>query len=200
MDIRDLGYIYFVDGITKIKQTNRNYEKWSSNSYILGFVNFFLRFLHSLLMNGKKFVNIPKGYNGCLFFGVSINNKRSLIPIINNLDKKDVSVDILSVKSYPDWKLYYYALPHLFNLIREIKLASHKERLIIKAKFPIFWRMYGNERLVNDMIKKYNPKVIVLSNDHNDLPRSINAIAKNLIIVLTPTGPDNFPLFPVIKI
>ncbi len=178
LDIHKIGYIYFSIGTEKINKINRGYERWSSNSYFLGVLNFLFRYLHSIFFNGHHFVEPPYNYNGCLFYGVSVNNVRSLTPIINKLSTDDVPLKIFSVNDYPEWKIYHYAIPHFLDLIKVIIHSSKEDRLVIRSKFPIFWRMYGNEKFVNEMLDKYKPKLVVFANDHNDLPRTINYVAK----------------------
>ena len=178
MDIHNLGHVHFQEGYARIENENRSYERWSSKSFFLGFINFFLRYIHSLTKNGHKWKKLPDGYNGCMFFGLTINNVRSLTPILNNLPKEDKALEILSPKDFPDWRLYHYAIPHFFSLLKEIRKADDADRRLLRAKFPVFWRMFGDERLVNEMLDLYNPKLIVVANDHVDLLRCINQKAR----------------------
>lgn len=50
MDIKSIGYIYFQKkSMSKASLLNRKFDNRFANSYVLGCLNFFLKFGHSLL-------------------------------------------------------------------------------------------------------------------------------------------------------
>ena len=141
MDIKSIGYIYFQKkSMSKASLLNRKFDNRFANSYVLGCLNFFLKFGHSLLFFNKRFT--AKNKAKCLVYGPSINNRNTLVPVINELGIENV-VSFVNQKSLPLWKLYWYAIPHFFELLRDIKKALPDERPLYKLFFPKFWRMYG---------------------------------------------------------
>ena len=171
MDIKSIGYIYFQKkSMSKASLLNRKFDNRFANSYVLGCLNFFLKFGHSLLFFNKIFT--AKNKAKCLVYGPSINNRNTLVPVINELGIENV-VSFVNQKSLPLWKLYWYAIPHFFELLRDIKKALPDERPLYKLFFPKFWRMYGCEKFAFEMLDFYKPKVVLMANDHLELNRAI---------------------------
>ena len=171
MDIKSIGYIYFQKkSMSKASLLNRKFDNRFANSYVLGCLNFFLKFGHSLLFFNKRFT--AKNKAKCLVYGPSINNRNTLVPVSNELGIENV-VSFVNQKSLPLWKLYWYAIPHFFELLRDIKKALPDERPLYKLFFPKFWRMYGCEKFAFEMLDFYKPKVVLMANDHLELNRAI---------------------------
>lgn len=172
MDLRNLGYIYFQEkDIKKAASSNRSLDNKFACSYLLGGLNFVLKFIYSLLFFRRKFKPYKEQVN-VLVYGPSVNNRNTLMPIVERLGNKGIAA-FLDQKSLPLWKLYWYALPHIGELITEILKSSQEERKLFKLFFPKFWRMYGCERFAEEFMVFYNPKVVVMANDHLELNRAI---------------------------
>lgn len=164
IDIFDLGYLYFSVGYDFEKSRSKSYDKYFSG-YVGGFFYFLFRFVYSLVRQGRKFKTLTPEQSKCLFVGMSNNNRRSLQPIIDAIGEDQVGA-LTSDKIVPMWRMYWHALPHLGDLIRDIKSATPEQRKIMKLRFLYFWRGYGCPDFANDLLDFYNPKVIVVANDH----------------------------------
>lgn len=176
LDIFDIGRIYFsYDDITTVKRRNKSIDQLFSGSYFLGAVDFFLKFLFFLLKGNKKFPVKDKDKTKVIFYGYSRNNRLTLEPIIKEMGEDNV-MSFVYQKSFPNWKMYWYALPHLFELIKIIKKANKEQRLVLKMFFPKFWRLYGCPHVINEMLDLYEPKVVVMANDHQEFNRCLMQI------------------------
>ena len=177
MNIYEIGHIFFSVDETNLKYSNRKIDNYFANSYFWGTVNFLLKFIYSLIFVRKSFPKIPDEYNGILVYGPSRNNRVSLTPIVEKIGKEKTSL-FLEPKFFPSWKLYWYALPHFFDLVREIRKASPRHKRVIKFFFSKFLRMYGCEKVANQMVEKYKPNIIIMANDHLEINRCLLFAAK----------------------
>lgn len=194
-DIFDLGYIYFSVGLEFEKKRSKTYDKLFKG-YVGGFVYFFFRFFYSLFCQGLRFPKLNKQQSLCLFFGMSNNNRRSLQPIIDCFDKSQVGI-LTDSKRIPMWRMYWYAIPHLGDLIRDIRKSNPEQKRIIKLRFMFFWRGYGCSGFAKDLLNFYNPKVLVVANDHlfyyRALIKEANRRGINTIYVQHAAVTDKFP-------
>lgn len=176
VNIYELGHIYFAKGMIKAKHANRKIDNYFAGSYFLGTVNFLLKFVYSLLFCNWWYPRQGEGYQGIVVYGPTRNNRLSLDPILEKVGEERM-VLMMNARSFPSWHLYWYAFPHIFDLIKEIKSASEENKKIIKFFFPKFWRLYGCPKVVNQIIDKYNPKIIILANDHLPFNHCLRLIA-----------------------
>ena len=178
IDIFDIGRIYFsYDDISTIKRRNKSIDQLFSSNYILGVLDFFLKFFYFLLRGNKRFPVKDRNKTRVIFYGYSRNNRLTLEPIIKEMGEENV-MSFVYQKTFPNWKLYWYALPHLFELIRVIRNANKEQRVVLKMFFPKFWRLYGCPRVINEMLDLYNPKVVVMANDHQEFNRCLMMMCK----------------------
>ena len=171
-NIYDLGYIYFSVGKGFEEFMNRKVDNFFSKSYFLGVCIFLIKFCYFLFHSPLSFKKELKSGKGYLVYGESVNNKNTLLPIVRQITGGKV-IPILSQDSYPNWRVYWYALPHLLELCLEIKEADKDHRSTIRRFFPKFWRMYGYQRLVSEMLDYYKPSVVVMANDHLPMNRNL---------------------------
>ena len=178
MNIFDIGQYYFSEeNVDFLKTSNRNIDNLFTGSYILGIINFFLKFIYFIVYGNKTFPKRENGSTRVLFYGLSRNNRLSLQPIIRTLGEGR-SISFIYQKDFPNWKLYYYAFPHFFELIRAIRDVDKKKRKVLKFFFPKFWRMYGCPPVINEMLDLYRPEVVVLANDHLEFNRCLLMVCK----------------------
>ena len=175
-NIYELGHIYFAKGMIKAKHANRKIDNYFAGSYFLGALNFFLKFIYSFLFCNWRFPPQGKDYQGIVVYGPTRNNRLSLDPILEKV-RKERMVLMMTERSFPSWRLYWYALPHIFDIIKDIKSASEENKRIIKFFFPKFWRLYGCPKVVKQIIDKYNPRMIILANDHLPFNHCLRLIA-----------------------
>lgn len=178
LDIFDVGQIYFsFDDISTAKRRNKSIDNFFSSSYILGVVNFILKFIYFLIVGNKRFPLKDRESSKVLFYGVSRNNRLTLEPIINKMGEENVMAFVYQ-KTFPNWKLYWYAFPYLFDLIKIIRDSDKEKRQVLKMFFPKFWRMYGCPNVITEMLDIYDPKVVVMSNDHQEFNRCLMLMCK----------------------
>lgn len=177
IDIFDIGQIYFInEDIKTAKRQNKKIDNFFSGSYILGVLNFFLKFLYFICFGGKAFPR-PNKANKVLFYGISRNNRVTLEPIIKEIGVENV-VSFVQQKSFPSWKLYWHALPHFFSLLHIIRKSDKHQKQVFKLFFPKFWRMYGCPPVIDKMLNVYQPEVVVMANDHQEFNRCLLLMCK----------------------
>ena len=195
IDIFNLGYLYFSVGYDFERSRSKPYDRLFSG-YIGGFFYFLFRFGYSIIRQGRKFKPLTHEQSQCLFIGMSNNNRRSLQPIIDAIGEDKVGA-LTSDKIVPMWRMYWHALPHLGDLIHDIKRATPEQRAIMKLRFMNFWRGYGCPGFANDLLDYYNPKVIIVANDHlfyyRALIQEANTRGVKTIYVQHAAVTDKFP-------
>lgn len=197
MDIYNIGQYYFSEEDADfLKTNNRSIDNLFSRSYFLGVINFFLKYFYFILFGSKRFPQKEEGSTRVLFYGLSRNNRLSLQPIIGKLGERN-AISFINQNDFPHWKLYYHAMPHFFELIKEVRKADKKKRKVLKFFFPKFWRMYGCPPVINEMLDIYKPEVVVLANDHLEFNRCLLEICKqrglNTIYVQHASVGTHFP-------
>lgn len=163
-NIFDLGYIYFSVGLEFEKSRSKSYDKFF-RGYLGGIIYFIFRFIYSLCYQGWKFPKLSKEQSQCLFIGFSNNNRRSLQPIINFFEQDRIGV-LTDNRKIPMWRMYFHAFPYFFDLIRDIRRATPEQKAIMKLRFIYFWRGYGCPEFAQDLLNFYNPRIVVVANDH----------------------------------
>lgn len=172
MSIFDLGYIYFSVSKEKVQFMNRDIDNKFAGSYLLGAVDFFLRFFYYFFKSPFKYKREIKKDGAILIYGESVNNRNTLLPIIEELGTENV-IDLHSHRQYPKWRMYWYAIPHLREFIGEVRNATPEKREIIKRFFAKFWMMYGCHKEAGELLDYYRPRIVVMANDHLPFHRSL---------------------------
>lgn len=171
-NVFDLGYIYFSVCKEKVHSMNREFDNRFAGNYFLGGVDFFLRFFYYLFKSPFNYRKVLKKKDAILIYGESVNNRNTLLPIIQELGEDKV-INLNSHKQYPKWLMYWYAIPHLFELVKETYNASSEKREIIKCFFAKFWMMYGCNKEAGELLDFYKPQMLVMANDHLPFHRAL---------------------------
>ena len=129
-----------------------------------------------------KYKSLPINYKGLVFFGVSLNNRRSLEPIINKLDKNTYLYLNNHVTDVHKRRAWWHSIPYIFSLIKIYKNSNKEDKTIIIKYFTKLWTTYGLYKVAGEMLDKYDVKVLVLANDHNDINRCLifNALERGI--------------------
>ena len=129
-----------------------------------------------------KYKSLPVNYKGLVFFGVSLNNQRSLEPIINNIEKDTYLYLNNHVTDVHKRRAWWHSIPYLFSLIKLYKKSNEEDKKLILKYFTRLWTTYGLYKTAGEMLDNYKVKVLVLSNDHNDINRCLifNALERDI--------------------
>ena len=129
-----------------------------------------------------KYKSLPVNYKGLVFFGVSLNNRRSLEPIINKVEKDTFLYLNNHVTDVHKRRAWWHSIPYIFSLIKLYKKSNKEDKSLIIKYFTRLWTTYGLYKVAGEMLDKYNVKVLVLANDHNDINRCLlfNALEKGI--------------------
>lgn len=167
LDIVDINRIIF---IIKEKQP----------SLIKQLCIYFGQLLYYTFVIHFKYKPLPSNYKGIVFFGVSINNQRSLNPIVEHLDPEEYiylkqhNTDVNKRRAL--WK----SLPYLPSLMRTYRKSDGQTKKLIKKFFTRLWITYGYYQLAEEYLKHYRVKVLVLSSDQGEFHRCLLMNAKEL--------------------
>ena len=129
-----------------------------------------------------KYKSLPINYKGLLFFGVSLNNRRSLEPIINNIEKDTYLYLNNHITDVHKRRAWWHSIPYLSTLIKLYKKSDKEDKALILKYFTRLLTTYGLYEIAGEMLDKYKVKVLVLANDHNDINRCLifNALEKGI--------------------
>ena len=129
-----------------------------------------------------KYKSLPINYKGLLFFGVSLNNRRSLEPIIDKVEKDTYLYLNNHVTDVHKRRAWWHSIPYLPTLINLYKNSDKENKALILKYFTRLWTTYGLYEIAGEMLDKYNVKVLVLANDHNDINRCLifNALERGI--------------------
>lgn len=127
-----------------------------------------------------KFKSLPPKYRGILFFGVSINNQRSLDPITEHLDPEEYLYLKSHNKDVNKRRALWLSLPYLPSLLRTYRKADSDTRKLIKKFFTRLWITYGYYHLSKEYLQHYQVKVLVLSSDQGEFHRCLLRNAKEM--------------------
>lgn len=129
-----------------------------------------------------KYKSLPVNYKGLLFFGVSLNNRRSLEPIINNVEKDTYLYLNNHITDVHKRRAWWHSIPYLSTLIKLYKKSNKEDKALILKYFTRLLTTYGLYEIAGEMLDKYKVKVLVLANDHNDINRCLifNALERGI--------------------
>ena len=143
---------------------------------------FFAQLFYYTFIHRFKYKTLPKNYKGIVFFGVSLNNQRSLDPIVEHLEDGEY----LYLKYHKDdihkRRAYWLSLPYLPDLIRTYRHADAPTKKVIKRYFTRLWSTYGYYQLAKEYLERYKVKVLVVSSDQGEFHRCLLLNAKELDI------------------
>ena len=83
-----------------------------------------------------KYKSLPVNYKGLVFFGVSLNNRRSLEPIINKVEKDTYLYLNNHVTDVHKRRAWWHSIPYIFSLIKLYKKLEYQE-IMLKVKIDI---------------------------------------------------------------
>ena len=127
-----------------------------------------------------KFKPLPSKYKGILFFGVSINNQRSLNPIAEHLDPEEYLYMKSHNKDVNKRRALWRSLPYLHALLKTYRKSDANTKKYIKKFFTRLWITYGYYSLAKEYLEHYQVKVLVLSSDQGEFHRCLLMNAKTL--------------------
>lgn len=127
-----------------------------------------------------KFKPLPSKYKGILFFGVSINNQRSLNPIAERLSPEEYLYLKSHNKDVNKRRALWLSLPYLRPLLKIYRKSDDKTKKIVKKYFTRLWITYGYYQLAQEYLQHYQVKVLVLSSDQGEFHRCLLMNAKEM--------------------
>lgn len=164
-DIKRINYIYYT--------SYRQFVKRPHNLLVC-YLLYFLHLIKEVLCLNFKYTKIGK----VLFFIPSVNNKKSVKTILNNLKIDDISKWESSKNDLPHALFYIKSLSGLKVFQELYTKSSNDEKRLIRQFYKIFMTTYGVYKTI-DCIFRNNPqlKLVVLSNDHILISRCLIELA-----------------------
>ena len=141
---------------------------------------FFAQLFYYTFVIHFKYKALPSNYKGIVFFGVSINNQRSLDPIVEHLGEGEY----LYLKNHKTdvnkRRAYWLSLPYLPALLKTYRKADAATKPLIKKYFTRLWSTYGFYQIAKEYLEQYQVKVLVVSSDQGEFHRCLLLRAKEL--------------------
>ena len=141
---------------------------------------FFAQLFYYTFLHRFHYKTLPDHYKGIVFLGVSLNNQRSLDPIVKHLDASEY----LYLKNHKNdihkRRAYWLSLPYLPELIRTYRNANAPTKVVIKRFFTRFWSTYGYYQLAKEYLELYKVKTLVVASDQGEFHRCLLLKAKDL--------------------
>lgn len=173
IDVEEINFILFRLGDPP-KYYKKNGIKFKSGISI-GILMFIRGFLHSLFLFPLKYARVNANYKGVVFLYETINQRNALNPIIQKYQSTNPL--ILFPETLPLWRTYVYALPFLFQLFELYLSSSIDRKKVIRAYFSRFWQSYGTYIFFYKIVQYYQPRVLIMANDHNVWQKCLIQIA-----------------------
>ena len=136
---------------------------------------FYYTFIHRF-----KYKTLPDNYQGIVFLGVSLNNQRSLDPIVKHLEKGEYLYLRNHTTDIHKRRAYWLSLPYLPNLIKTYRKADVPTKAVIKRYFTRLWSTYGYYQLAKEYLEQYKVKMLVVSSDQGEFHRCLLLNAKEM--------------------
>lgn len=127
-----------------------------------------------------RYKALPSNYKGIVFFGVSINNQRSLDPIVEHLDEGEYLYLKHHKSDVNKRRAYWLSLPYLFALLKTYRKADAATKPFIKKYFTRLWSTYGYYHIAKEYLEQYQVKVLVVSSDQGEFHRCLLLRSKKL--------------------
>ena len=188
--------IYDINMVYKMQFNSQPQREVSFLKLVLKKIKLSIKFIYHKSQNNIT-VSKPQKKIDILFFGESINNSLVFNPIINNLKKDDYQL-IKDNSDFPLVKSIYLSIPFLLDLLKEYIKANSINKKIIKSNPFAFLFSYGKFLLAREILEKYNPKILFMSNDHSPFNRCLLHHSKSMdvktIYMQHASVSDKFPL------
>ena len=127
-----------------------------------------------------KYKKTSANYKGIVFLGVSVNNQRSLDPIIEHLQQGEY----LYLKNHKTdvhkRRAIWLSLPYLPALVRTYKNADPATKKVVLKYFTRLWITYGYYQIAKEYLEHYKVKTLILSSDQGEFHRCLLLRAKEL--------------------
>jgi hypothetical protein len=134
---------------------------------------YFAQLFYYTFIRRFKYKVLPDNYKGIVFLGVSLNNQRSLDPIVKHLEEGEYLYLKNHTTDIHKRRAYWLSLPYLPDLIKTYKKADAPTKTVIKRYFTRMWSTYGYYQLAKEYLEHYKVKVLALSSDQGEFHRCL---------------------------
>lgn len=141
---------------------------------------FFAQLFYYTFIHRFKYKALPKNYKGIVFFGVSLNNQRSLDPIVKHLETGEYLYLKNHMNDIHKRRAYWLSLPYLPDLIKTYRHADAPTKTVIKRYFTRLWSTYGYYQLAKEYVEHYKIKTLIVASDQGEFHRCLLLNAKEL--------------------
>jgi hypothetical protein len=141
---------------------------------------YFAQLLYYTFVKRFHYKKLPDNYKRIVFLGVSLNNQRSLDPIVKHLEEGEYLYLKNHVTDIHKRRAYWLSLLYLPDLIRTYKKADATTKTVIKRYFTRMWSTYGYYQLAKEYLEQYKVKVLIVSSDQGEFHRCLLLNAKDL--------------------
>lgn len=162
LDVADLSYLYVPHNLEYTLLSRVGVPR-PGVFFRIG--SFIWRMFYVLWKRPLSFKKHPP--NSVLFFAKTNNQERALRTLADNIAHPlFVGVDGFGTKQLPVFWAYFFSIPFLPCVCFKFFKAKGAERKAFSYVFDFYWLSYGVYILVRQVLRKTNPDLIVLANDH----------------------------------
>lgn len=157
-------YVYLLDSLNYIKYSSYKKLGQKSDNLLHCIIRLFWHIVKSLIVGKVRFLKVEKDI---LFVAPTLNNQKTILPIVNNLNNSKCAMLDDYHSFYPQALIYLYSLGYIFKFIVYYLSKSREDKALIRYFFQDFFITIGYYKVTNLFLKKNpNIKVIVFANDH----------------------------------
>ena len=141
---------------------------------------YFAQLFYYTFVKRFHYKKLPDNYKGTVFLGVSLNNQRSLDPIVKRLEEGEYLYLKNHVTDIHKRRAYWLSLPYLHDLIKTYRKADVQTKAVIKKFFARMWSTYGYYQLAKEYLEQYKVKVLIVSSDQGEFHRCLLLNAQDM--------------------
>ena len=142
---------------------DNGYLDYEAKSLVMCYLHFF----YAIVKNTIRWRWRKMQYKKLLFIAPTLNNRKSLLPIIKQFSSDDVTM-IDDYRSYlPFSRIYWLSLLYIFEFQKLYLKLTKKERIVVRAYFHEFVTTQATYQVIEDvLIKNKQLRIIIFANDH----------------------------------
>lgn len=165
IDLKDLNFLFSSEAINYVPRKTKFSRIIKHNiflSFLFFWVNYIRKISHYFLSKKNKKVT-----KDLIFLSFTNNQKESARALSEYFEddcfwgNKEFGHNMV-----PEYKGYSYAIPYLFQTIKEYRKATEYYKLSFKLFFWQYWLSFGYVKMLERFITNNNIKTVVVTNDH----------------------------------
>lgn len=165
VDILKLNAIKFSSGCMRVDSPHSLFR-----CYLSFFYHLLLQIIH---WRSWKLPDLKE----LVFVAPTLNNKKALNPICDNFSEDGYTMLDEYGKQFPYARIYIFSLLHLIGFHKVYRKLSKQDKAVVRFAWGDFILAYGTYKVINQLLRKRQIKVMVFANDHIMVNRCLIELA-----------------------